>query len=80
MKSPEQGGDTLVHAVVDPELSRQGGGLHLENHRQARVSSFCQDRHNQVKIFQALSIEIFLMVIFFLFRRSCGASHALSSR
>jgi len=50
MKTPEQGGDTLVHAVVDPELPVQGGGLHLENHRPSRVSSFCQDKVNQEKL------------------------------
>ena len=33
MKTPEQGGDTLVHAVMDPDLVTRGSGLHLENHR-----------------------------------------------
>ena len=50
MKTPEQGGDTLVHAVVDPDLPGRGGGLHLENHRPARVSSFCGSEENQEKL------------------------------
>jgi len=50
MKTPEQGGDTLVHAVLAPELPGQGGGLHLENHRPARISSFCQSKLNQEKL------------------------------
>ena len=33
MKTPEQGGDTLVHAVMDSDLVTKGSGLHLENHR-----------------------------------------------
>ena len=50
MKTPEQGGDTVVHAVVDPDLPGQGGGLHLENHRPGRVSSFCGSKLNQEKL------------------------------
>ena len=50
MKTPEQGGDTVVQAVLDPDLTAQGGGLHLENHRPARVSSFCQSQENQEKL------------------------------
>ena len=50
MKTPEQGGDTVVQAVLEPDLPRQGGGLHLENHRAARVSSFCQSKLNQEKM------------------------------
>ena len=50
MKTPEQGGDTLVHAVVDPDLLKQGGGLHLENHRPASPSSFCQNILHQEKL------------------------------
>ena len=33
MKTPEQGGDTLVHAVMDSDLVTRGSGLQLENHR-----------------------------------------------
>ena len=50
MKTPEQGGDTLVHAVVDPDLPGLGGAKHLENHRPGRVSSFCQSQANQEKL------------------------------
>ena len=50
MKTPEQGGDTVVQAVLDPDLPGQGGGLHLENHRPAAVSSFCQSQLNQEKL------------------------------
>ena len=50
MRTPEQGGDTVVQAVVDPDLPAQGGGLHLENHKPARVSSFCQSKLNQEKL------------------------------
>jgi len=52
MKTAEQGGDTIVHAAIDPDLPTWGQGLHLENHRKARVSSFCQNKNNQDKIFQ----------------------------
>ena len=37
MKTPEQGGDTLVHAVMDSDLVTRGSGLHLENHRWHKV-------------------------------------------
>ena len=50
MKTPEQGGDTVVQAVLDPDLPGQGGGLHMENHRPAAVSSFCQSQLNQQKL------------------------------
>ena len=50
MKTPEQGGDTVVQAVIDPDLPTQGTGLHLENHKPARVSSFCQSKLNQEKM------------------------------
>ena len=35
MKTAEQGGDTIVHAAIDPDLPTWGQGLHLENHRWA---------------------------------------------
>lgn len=50
MKTPEQGGDTLVHAVMDPDLATRGTGLHLENHRPVGVSSFAGRRENQEKM------------------------------
>ena len=37
MKTPEQGGDTLVHAALDPALATPAmQGHHLENHRVTR--------------------------------------------
>ena len=37
MKTPEQGGDTLVHAALDPALATPAmQGQHLENHRVTR--------------------------------------------
>jgi len=50
MKTPEQGGDTLVHAVMDPDLVTKGSGLHLENHRPVSVSSFADRREHQEKM------------------------------
>ena len=49
MKSPEQGGDTLVHAAVAPELEHQGG-LYLENSQVYTPNSFCRDVENQSKL------------------------------
>jgi len=46
MKTPEQGGDTIVHAALDT-LNQ---GSHLENHREARVSSWCQNVDHQNKM------------------------------
>ena len=51
MKSPEQGGDTLVHAAVAPELEHQGG-LYLENSQVYTPNSFCRDTENQSKLWK----------------------------
>ena len=63
MKTPKQGGDTIVHAALDPTLATWGQGLHLENHRAARVSSWCQNQDHQDKMWsvtcQMLNIEKF---------------------
>eukprot|EP00092_Neocalanus_flemingeri_P010039 GFUD01010820.1.p1 GENE.GFUD01010820.1~~GFUD01010820.1.p1 ORF type:complete len:337 (+),score=131.72 GFUD01010820.1:69-1079(+) len=49
MKTAKQGGDTLVHAALDPDLvgSRQ---VYLENCRQGRNSSFTSRVENQAKL------------------------------
>ena len=52
MKTPEQGGDTIVHAVLDQDMLSWGQSLHLENHRESRVSSWCQSRDNQEKLWR----------------------------
>ena len=56
MRSPRQGGDTLVHAAVSPELEGRGG-LYLENSQVRTPSSFCRNLENQVKLWQ-LSCEL----------------------
>lgn len=52
MKSPEQGGDTLVHAALSPELEGKGG-LYLENSQEATPSSFSRNIENQIKMWNA---------------------------
>lgn len=46
MKSPEQGGDTLVHAAVSPQMEAKGG-LYLENSHVATSSNFTNLLANQ---------------------------------
>ena len=50
MKTPEQGGDTLVHAAVGPDLENTDGGLYLENSQAYTPSSFCRNLENQLKL------------------------------
>ena len=60
MKTPEQGGDTIVHAVLDTDLTQ---ACHLENHRPVRVSSWADDGDNQEKLWRGtcdlLNIDTF---------------------
>jgi len=49
MKSAEQGGDTLVHAALDPNLTTSKK-QYLENCRPARNSSFTSSVENQAKL------------------------------
>ena len=49
MKTPEQGGDTIVHAVMDQDLTQ---ACHLENHRAVGVSSWTGDTDNQDKLWR----------------------------
>ena len=49
MKTPEQGGDTLVHAALDPDLTISKK-VYLENCRPARNSSFTSTVDNQAKL------------------------------
>lgn len=51
MKSPEQGGDTLVHAALAPELEGKGG-LYLENSHIATPSSFTRNLEHQIKMWK----------------------------
>ena len=48
MKSPRQGGDTVVHAALDPAVVSMKDPVYLENCRPARLSSFARDVSNQV--------------------------------
>lgn len=53
MKTPEQGGDTVVYAAMAPELSSQRyGGVYLENSHPARNSSFTSSPENQARLWQ----------------------------
>lgn len=62
MKTPKQGGDTLVHAATAPELNGKGG-LYLENSKIAKASSFSRNLENQVNLWnkscEACSINEF---------------------
>ena len=49
MKTAEQGGDTLVHAALDPDLTTSKK-VYLENCRPARNSSFTSNVENQAKL------------------------------
>ncbi len=57
MKTPEQGGDTLVHAAISTEVEGKGG-LYFENFYPARNSSFTQDKRNQVSFTDKLTCEM----------------------
>jgi len=48
MKTAEQGGDTVVHAALDPGL--KGHQVYLENCRQGRNSSFTNKVENQERL------------------------------
>jgi len=50
MKTPSQGGDTLVHAALDPSLPPSGA--YMENCRPARSSSFSRDTRAQQKLWE----------------------------
>ena len=56
MKSPEQGGDTLVHAAIAPELETKGG-FYLENSQVYTPNSFCRNLENQLKLWN-ISCEL----------------------
>ena len=65
MKTAEQGGDTVVHAAIDPHLvgSVTTSQLYLENCRQGRSSSFVKKGENQSRLWgltcRMLTIEQF---------------------
>lgn len=52
MKTPKQGGDTLVHAALSPELDGKSG-LYLENSKIRTPSGYSRNIENQVKMFKA---------------------------
>jgi len=62
MKSPEQGGDILVHAATAPDIEGKGG-LYLENSQIYTPSTFSRNLENQVNLWnkscEACSIEDF---------------------
>ena len=49
MKTAKQGGDTLVHAALDPDLTTYKK-LYLENCRPGRISSFASKVENQARL------------------------------
>jgi len=51
MKTPSQGGDTLVHAAISPSLENQSG-IHLENCHPSWTASFVNDKEMQKKLWQ----------------------------
>jgi dehydrogenase/reductase SDR family protein X len=54
MKSAEQGGDTLVHAALAPDLATSDiNKKYLENSRLAKVSAFTGSLENQKKLWEA---------------------------
>jgi len=64
MKTASQGGDTIVHGALAPELdTAQTSGKYLENSRLSRVSSFTASLENQSRLWdktcQMLNIEQF---------------------
>lgn len=62
MKTPKQGGDTLVHAVAAPEIEGKGG-LYFENSQEYTPKHFTRVLLNQVKLWnyscEACNIEDF---------------------
>lgn len=64
MKTASQGGDTIVHAVLAPELDQvEMTGLYLENSRPAGTSSFTRSLNYQTTLWnktcQILNIDTF---------------------
>lgn len=64
MKTASEGGDTIVHATLAPELNHaQTTGLYLENSQLRRISSFTSSLENQSKLWdktcQMLEISSF---------------------
>lgn len=53
MKSPAQGGDTLVAAALDPALETLQGAQYLVNSQPASQSAFTRDRGNQARLWEA---------------------------
>jgi len=47
MKTPDQGGDTIVYAALSPEIEGKGG-IYLENSQPGDVASFVNDLHTQM--------------------------------
>ena len=62
MKTPEQGGDTLVHASVDPGLENTEGGLYLENSQDYTPISFCRNLENHLKLWNK-SCELYQRIL-----------------
>ena len=56
MKSPTQGGDSIVHASLSRDLEGQGG-LYLENSRPRTPSAFVQSIENQAALWSK-SLEL----------------------
>lgn len=48
MKTPEQGGQILVHAACSPDVTE--GGKYLTNYHESRSSSFVRDQLNQQEL------------------------------
>jgi hypothetical protein len=63
MKSPDQGGETLVHAAVSPDLEGKGG-LYLENSKERQSTSFTRNIENQLKLWN-ISCELCKITDFF---------------
>jgi len=65
MKTPEQGGDTLVHAATDPEIEGKGG-LYFENSQVYTPKYFTRVLKNQGKLWnyscEACNIEDFFEI------------------
>lgn len=51
MKTPQEGGDSIVHALLSQELEHKGG-LYLENSQPRQSSTFTRDLSNQDKMFK----------------------------
>jgi len=53
MKTPDQGGDTLVAAALNPSLEDTKGALFLINSRPAASSAFTRDQGAQAALWEA---------------------------